>query len=271
MVLGLDELGLAQSFDDAYGSSAGTLNAMWLVSGRVREGIPTWTDPALIKELIDWRRAVGRRPVVGIRALVDTRYEQLAPGLFKAVLASRTKLHPIATEIESGKPVDLGPTIHDEETLRLALRASATLPLLGGAPIDLNGQRYLDAGLSAAIPFRAAIADGATHILLLRSRQLGQVPTPPAGLGARVMPRLLGRISPAIAEGFSTRAVREGADEELLARHDQDPDLEPHILSVRPAEGSPVPSRLERDVGVVTAGLEAGRQAAHGALASAVR
>ena len=52
MVLVLDELGLAASFDAAYGSSAGTLNAMWLVSGRVREGVPTWTDPALVRQLI---------------------------------------------------------------------------------------------------------------------------------------------------------------------------------------------------------------------------
>jgi predicted patatin/cPLA2 family phospholipase len=266
MVLGLDELGLAGAFDDAYGSSAGTLNAMWLVSGRVREGIPTWTDPALVKELIDWKRVVGRGPVVGIEHLVEERYEQLAPGLFQAVLASPTKLHPIATDIDTGEPVDLGGSIRDEGSLRLALRASATLPLLGGSPIEFDGRRYLDAGLSAAIPFRAAIAGGATHILLLRSRQAGQVATAPEGLGARVMPRLLRRISPAIAEGFLTRAEREGADEELLGRYDTDPTMEPCILSVRPAEGSPVPSRLERDVDVVRAGLEAGRQALHEAL-----
>jgi len=33
MALALHELGLAGAFDAAYGSSAGTLNAMWLVSG----------------------------------------------------------------------------------------------------------------------------------------------------------------------------------------------------------------------------------------------
>jgi predicted patatin/cPLA2 family phospholipase len=269
MVLGLDELGLAGSFDDAYGSSAGTLNAMWLVSGRVREGIPTWTDPTLVAELIDWRRAIGRGPVVGIENLVEQRYEQLAPGLFQAVLASRTTLHPIATEIDSGQAVDLAPTITDEHSLRLALRASATLPLIAGPPVTLDGKRYLDAGLSAAIPFHAAIAGGATHILLLRSRQLGDVTAAPTGLAARVMPRVLRRVSPAIAEGFLTRAVREGADEELLARHDGDPALEPHILSVRPKKGSPIPSRLDRDLDVIRGGLEAGREALHSALAAA--
>ena len=266
MALGLDELGLGQAFDAAYGSSAGTLNAMWLLSGRVRDGIPTWTDPGLVRELISRRRMVGRGPIVDIQTLVEKRYEQLAPGLFHAVLASRTELHPIATEVSTGEAVDLHEYIRDPVSLRLAIRASATLPLLAGPPVTVDGRRFLDAGLSAAIPFRAAFADGATHVLLLRSRRLGEVAAAPTGVSARVMTRLLGRIDPAIARGFVTRAVREGADEELLAGHDADPSLEPHVLSIRPAPDSPVPARLERDIQVVRAGLEAGRLALHEAL-----
>jgi hypothetical protein len=38
--------------------------------------------------------------------------------------------------------------------------------------------------------------------------------------------------------------------------------MEPAILSIRPPADSPVPSRLERDLGVIRAGLEAGRAAA---------
>jgi predicted patatin/cPLA2 family phospholipase len=159
MALGLDELGLSQAFDAAYGSSAGTLNAMWLVSGRVRDGIPTWTDPRLVDELISRRRVLLRRPVVDVRRLVEERYEQLSPGLFEAVLASATELHPLATEIETGAAVDLYREITDARTLRLALRGSAALPLLAGPPIELGGRRLIDAGLSAAIPFRAALAD----------------------------------------------------------------------------------------------------------------
>src|SRR5690349_19100879 len=100
MALALDELGLRDAFDAAYGSSAGTLNAMWLVSGRVREGIPTWTDPALVHELINPRRLLRGGPVVDVTTLVEVRYEQLAPGLFQAVLSATTELHPIGTEHE---------------------------------------------------------------------------------------------------------------------------------------------------------------------------
>lgn len=267
MALALHELGLGQAFDAAYGSSAGTLNAMWLVSGRVTDGIPTWTDAALAGELVSRRRLVGRRPVVDVERLVETRYEQLSPGLFSAVLASRTELHPLATDVATGAAVDLHETITDERSLRLAIRASSTLPLIAGPPVEIGGRRYLDAGLSAAIPFRAAIADAATHVLLLRSRRAGEVATPPGRAGGAVMSRLLGRIDPAVAAGFLTRAEREGEDEALLASHDADPARLPHVLSIRPPVGSPVPSRLERDIAVVRGGLEAGRLAALEALA----
>jgi predicted patatin/cPLA2 family phospholipase len=261
MALGLDELGLSQAFDAAYGSSAGTLNAMWLVSGRVRDGIPTWTDPRLVGELISRRRVLLRRPVVDVRRLVEERYEQLSPGLFEAVLASATELHPLATEVETGAAVDLHREITDTRTLRLALRGSAALPLLAGPPIELGGRRLIDAGLSAAIPFRAALADDATHVLVLRSRRAGEVATASGRLSEALTGRALRRVAPALERGFRTRAQREGEDEALLARHDADPALAPAILSIRPAPGSPVPSRLEHDIDVIRGGLEAGRVA----------
>lgn len=266
MALALDELGLGAAFDAAYGSSAGTLNAMWLVAGRVRDGIPTWTDPSLVDELISRRRALLRRPVVDVHGLVEERYERLSPGLFDAVLASRTELHPIATDVESGRAFDLHASIADAASLRRALRASAALPLLAGPPVALGGRRFLDAGLSAAIPFRAALEDGATHVLVLRSRRAGETVAPPSALSAALTGRALRRVSPAVEAAFRTRVEREAADEELLERHARDPSLSPAILSVRPPTGSPVPSRLERDIAVVRAGLEAGRRAAHDAL-----
>ena len=267
MALGLDELGLAGAFDAAYGSSAGTLNAMWLVSGRVRDGIPTWTDPQLVGELISRRRGLARRgPVVDVEGLVEERYERLSPGLFDAVLAGRTELHPLATDVETAEAVDLHDTIRDPRSLRLALRASAALPLLAGPPIAIGGRRYIDAGLSAAIPFRAALAGGATHILVLRSRRAGETVTAPGRLSGALTGRALRRVSPALETAFRTRVAREGADEALLVHHDADPAMKPAILSIRPPADTPVPSRLERDLGVIRAGLEAGRAAAHAAL-----
>ncbi len=266
MVLALEELGFRDAFDAVYGSSAGTLNGMWLISGRVREGLPTWVDPNFVSKLIDRRKLLRGQPVVDIRKAIEHRYEQLAPGLFADVLRAPTELHPLATDITTGEAVDLYPEIRDERTLQLALRASASLPLLAGPPVELGGRRWLDAGLSAAIPLDAALADGATHVLVLRSRRQGHVAEPPGRLSGALMGRLLSRVDPAVARAYATRAINEGRVETLLDEHAADPARRPHVLSIRPPQDAPVPSRLERDLDVVRAALEAGRGAAAAAL-----
>ena len=266
MVLALQELGLEHAFDAAYGSSAGALNALWLASGRAAAGIRTWTDREWLAFLIRRRRLLTGGPAVDVDSLVSLRYEVLSPGLFAAMLASPTELHPLATDVATGTPIDLHPFIRDESTLQRALRASSMIPLLAGPPVALGDHRLLDAGLSAAIPIRAAIGDGATHVLVLRSRRPGETTTPPHGAAARVVAGLLHRIGPQVARAFRERATIELVDEALIARHVADPALSPHILEIRPAPGSPVPSRLERDGDVVHGGFAAGYAAARAAL-----
>ncbi len=266
MALALDELGLATAFDAVYGSSAGALNALWLVSGRGRDGLRTWSDAEWLASLIRRRRMLARRPVVDVDGLVLRRYETLSPGLYEALLSAATELHPLATDVATGTPVDLYPHITDAASLRTALRASSMLPLLAGPPVTLGGRRLLDAGLSAAIPIRAALAGGATHVLVLRSRRAGETTVAPSGVGAHVTGRLLARIDPHVASAFRARAPAELEDEALLDRHAGDPALAPHILQLRPAPGSPVPARLERDSAVVGAGFDAGHRAAREAL-----
>ena len=262
MVLALQEHGLAGAFDAAYGSSAGALNALWLVSGRAEAGIRTWTDREWLAFLIRRRRLLVRGPVVDVDTLILRRYEQLSPGLFEALLSAPTEFHPLATDVGTGSAVDLHADIVDVPTLRTALRASSMLPLLAGPPVALGGRRLLDAGLSAAIPIRAALADGATHVLVLRSRRAGETTLPPRGAGARLTSRLLARIDPQVARAFHARAPAELEDEALLDRHMTDPTLRPCILQVRPAPDSPVPGRLERDPAVVRGGFDAGHAAA---------
>ena len=140
-----------------------------------------------------------------MRGLVEERYEQLSPGLFAAVLAGSTELHPLATDVATGAAVDLHGAIADEPSLRLALRASAALPFLAGDPVALDGGRFVDAGLSAAIPFRAALADGATHVLVLRSRIAGEAVAP---AGPAAAPRSRARCSVASARRSRPRSAR---------------------------------------------------------------
>src|SRR5580704_15360091 len=90
---------------------------------------------------------------------------------FAAVIANPIEYHPLATDAATGISTDLRPYVTNPVELRLALRASAALPLLAGPPVEFVGRRFYDAGLSESVPYRTALAQGATHVLVLRSRR----------------------------------------------------------------------------------------------------
>jgi predicted patatin/cPLA2 family phospholipase len=258
MAIALHELGLVDAFDAVYGASAGALNAVWLLSGNPSDGLRPYGDPALIRQYIRRSNALRGRPVVDTRHLVEHLYEEALPLHFEHVLAHPVRLHPLATDVATGRAVDLEPTIRDRATLKRALRASTALPLLAGPPVEIDGRRYLDAGLAESIPFHAAVAAGATHVLVLRSRR-EQDTERPSGVSRFVVSTMLRRLGEPVRRGYLDRARRLADDDALLERDDR-------LLGLRPAPDSPRVSRLESDPAVVTAGLEAGRTAALAAL-----
>jgi hypothetical protein len=75
----------------------------------------------------------------------------------------------------------------------------------------------------------------------------------------------LRRHSPALREAFLSRHGRLAEDDARLAAHAR-PGA-PHILSIRPATGSPRVSRLATNGDVLLAALEAGREAVHAVFA----
>ena len=111
--------------------------------------------------------------------------------------------------------------------------------------------------LSTARPMSCCCAPGA-RARLPRSRAARERASWPGCLAGSA-PRSLARLS----HPGRARGRRRGAARTLRRRS----AIRPHVLSVRPAPGSPVPGRLERDIDVVRAGLEAGREAMHLALA----
>jgi predicted patatin/cPLA2 family phospholipase len=272
MALALDELGLVPVFDTVYGASAGAITGAWLLSRP--EGLRGWAEPAYAKTLIRRSALLRGRPVVDIRALIEDLYQITFPMDFAAVLASPVELHPLATDAATGQSTDLRPFIGNPAELRLALRASAALPLLAGPPVEFAGRRFYDAGVSESVPYRTALAQGATHLLILRSRR-APAPSPDGSppRSARLLARTtLRRETPALRASFLARESRRAADDQLLADYEAAsavtsvPATHPAVFSIRPAADSPAVSRLTTDGAVLRAALEAGRAAAHRAL-----
>ncbi|GAA4907741.1 patatin family protein [Nonomuraea thailandensis] len=267
MALAIQQLGLLPLFDAVYGASAGAISGAWLLSARP-EGLRGWTDPVFAKALIRRGNVLRARPVVDVRGLIETVYVRDFPLDFASVLAAPIEFHPLATDVLTGEAVDLYPTLTCERDLQLALRASAALRMLAGPPVAIGDRLLYDAGVAESIPFRQALRDGASHVLVLRSRRLvdrAAARTAPSW-GARLVTGVgLRRHTPALRTAFLSRDARLAADDLLLAEHDLDgPSLSggPAVLSIRPPDTSRGIGRLESDAAVLHAAFEVGHAAA---------
>lgn len=264
MTVAIEQLGLLPMFDAVYGSSAGALNAAWLLCGRAESTMHAWWDPLIMRTTIDPRRALSRRPVVDTRFLVHTVYTEIMPMGFQEILDSPVEFHPMATDCRTGEAVDLHDRIHDQSSLQSALRASTAMPFLAGEPVELAGGSYIDAGISEGIPVRTAISQKATHIVALRTRRTDERVSSAPSRGERlVLSRWFARHAPGATKTWLDREGGRVGEEELLASH-------PATLQIRPPIGSPRIGRTERRPAPLRAAVDTGRQAALQELASCV-
>jgi predicted acylesterase/phospholipase RssA len=273
MALALHQLGLVSAFDAVYGASAGAITGAWLLSSEP-EGLRGWADPDYARTLIRWSALLRRRPVVDVKTLVEVVYQTEFPMDFASILVGAVEYHPLATDAATGASTDLRPLIADPAELRLALRASASLPFLAGPPVRLRDRRFYDAGVAESIPFRTPLAQGATHILVLRSRRPFAVTNGAAGtaiaasaIGSPVPrpPRsvlfltrtTLRNESPELRAALLTRSLRTAAD----AARIEELEVAGQALTVFPPESAPPISRLTTDAALLAAALESGREA----------
>jgi predicted patatin/cPLA2 family phospholipase len=257
MVAALADLGFGHCFDAVYGASAGALNGAWFLAGQAPTGVLGWSDPLVMRRVTNPWRALTGGPVVDTEHLVERIYPAI-PMDFAAVLANPTTFHPLATDAETGAAVDLAPTITDAPSLRAALRASTALPMLAGRPVSIGGRAYIDAGIAESVPFRTAVAQGATHVLVLRTRADAPIPLP-SRAETSLVTRYLRRSAPGTVAAWTARHERVTADEAHLAEHAS-------ILQVRPPADAPEVSRLTRDPFVLRRAVRLGRHAVTAAL-----
>ena len=255
MVHGLEELGLARIFDAVYGTSAGAINAAWLLCGRAGRGLKAWTDAPIMRRAIDPKRILRGRPVFDLNYLVHKVYDGLHPMDFPAILANETTFHPIATDIETGLPVDLHPHIVDKHTLQVALRASSGLPLLAGPPVRLGGRRYFDGGLAETVPVRSALRAGATHALILRTRRADERRPPAPRLHNLVGGTYMRMTAPGAYRAWQQRPGQQAIEDGVIA------GMGAAAHQVHPPAGSPEISSSETDPGLLRRGIEIGRRA----------
>jgi len=267
MVLALEELGLAECFDAVYGSSAGALAGSWLVGAQAAHCCAGWYRPGLMQRVTRPGRGLRGQPVVDVEYLIHTVGEEIVPFDWQMVLDADIPLHPVATDVETGKAVDLADTIVDKASLQRALRASAAVPVLAGLPIEIDGRRYVDAAVAEPIPFHTALDQGATHVLVLRTRRADQTAIDVTRLEKALVSRLGAVNVPGLVHVLGNRLENRRDDDRRLAQATASPgDEPPYLFEVRPPAGADTINPLETDPDVLRRGIETGQRALRTAL-----
>ena len=173
-VAGLADAGLARSFAHIFASSSGAINAAYLMSEQtdlVAAGYAEHlnSDSPFIRY---WRL----NKLVDIDFLIDNilRHSEL-PLNVKAVIDSPTILHVILTEFMTARPFEISSkevAARDSsgDLLFEVFRATTALPVFYNRVIDIAGIKFVDGGISDAIPLIRAIEAGCTDIIVVTTR-----------------------------------------------------------------------------------------------------
>lgn len=283
----LCDLGLGSVFDAVYGSSAGAINSAYFLSGQ-REGVHIYHDHIANAEFISlnrlWRKGAAATPVLNLPYLVDYVMQEVSPLRWDAVLSSPVPLKVVASCLDSLAPVILQDFASPAD-LAACLKASAMVPeIAGGGPLLHRGQRLVDAAVFEPVPFRSAIADGCTHVLVLCTR-----PRPDASRSGVIDRTVRGAVEAAVKRALMSPAYMVAAwkaevqyltqdglsqDEMLLRSLDEDAPQLPwfagsHVLPVYPGPASDF-SPLCIDPATLRGGVAEGRRALAATLALAL-
>ncbi len=137
------------------------------------------------------------------------------------------------------------------------LKASAWLPIAAGSPVAYEDDLLLDGGLLQSHPVTAAIDDGCTHILVLRTRMSTNLQLIDR-LGQRLVAMYLQAMQPGLGEAYlaTTREYRRlRLYTEDVSRSQKGP---PFMLDVACTRGTHQVTTFSQDRGVLFQGIRAG-------------
>ncbi len=169
MLLALEQLGLRSTIDFAVGTSAGALAAAFFVDGRTLEGSVLFYTELNAEPFLDRTRLLRMEAALDLDYLIDEA--AIGRGLdLDAVANSDVPLYATVSGIEPANTCRVLRVDGPPDRVASILKATASLPVLAGGPKLVDDEYYVDGGLHEQVPWRAAAALGATHVLVLPSR-----------------------------------------------------------------------------------------------------
>lgn len=157
-------------FDGVIGVSAGALFGVNFLSGQKKRAL------RYSKKYNGDKDYMGIRPLLREGNIVSTRlaYEKIPKEWDKfddeAFQKSGVPFYAVVTDIETGKPEYI--RIESGYEQMDTLRASGSMPFVS-KPVEINGKKYLDGGITDSIPVEKFQRMGYDRIVVVLTRNLG--------------------------------------------------------------------------------------------------
>lgn len=173
MAMALRDLGMLDLFDLYVGSSGGSFNLAYVLSGEGNNGISLYYDHLTQAEILDLRRiAPGGRTVMDIHKLQKLLFHQEPFNFDKLLSRYGEKLYITATDMTKLQPAAFQ-MAKVADTYNDLLLAGATIPYIAGKSRQVGELKYADAFLAYPNPIMAAYELGCSHVLLLSTQPKG--------------------------------------------------------------------------------------------------
>jgi predicted patatin/cPLA2 family phospholipase len=151
-----------------YGASSGALNAIYFASGQLDIALKIYEENATDRRCTNiWRFPNVLNPdwlvdtwMFGERKFDMDRINKGLPNVWISL-----------TDLDTGLPRYFNAKGADSKLLRQAMKATAYAPLVSNGFQVIEGARYGDGAISAAIPYDKAVSDGCTHLICLLTRE----------------------------------------------------------------------------------------------------
>lgn len=266
MVAALEELNLLPCFDAVYGSSAGAICGAYLVAQQARFGVTIFYENINNGHFLDLRRFFfSKNPTLSLSFLLDKVCIEQKPLDTDRVLQSPIPLRVISTSVKTLRPKVLR-NFQDAEQLFKALKASATIPVVAGGPVDYSGDLYFDASVSESIPYRSAISDGFTDVVALLTRPKG-APREATWVDRYLIAPKLRMYNPRLPEFFLSRELSYAKELQEVASYANAPaDSTPRLLVIQKSPSHPGVRSHEKDRQKLVFGAMSGFKSVYEAL-----
>ena len=260
MCYALQHLNYRNTFDAIYGSSGGAINGAYFKANQSLNNLrgyshyTSYTVKNKYKRLLRGQRMMSRKDIFNKIILrgADRLY-------IDKVLKNDIALNIIATSVNCSQSQRLHRFSSRHDFIK-ALNASFNIPLIMGKPLLYGNDYYFDGGVLESIPYKQAIKDGCTHLLILCTFPISHIPTSISWFEKYVIRFYLRKYNPTLAERYMYFLLHYAQDIDYLIEQTRHPKETPYIYTVFQKSESIIVNRMEANKKKLIHGGRAGFQ-----------